>query len=67
MVGVGIAFGSCYPESFLSRRLAFFFAKICIGLGMGFLVATCQTYISEIASPKIRGPLLGLYTFMSVR
>ncbi|CAK7226736.1 hypothetical protein SEUCBS140593_006343 [Sporothrix eucalyptigena] len=32
---------------------------------MGFLIATCQTYISEITSPKIRGPLLGLYTFMS--
>ncbi|CAK7233765.1 hypothetical protein SBRCBS47491_008722 [Sporothrix bragantina] len=64
-IGVGIAYGSGYLATYLGRRLAFFFAKICIGLGMGFLIATCQTYISEITSPKIRGPMLGLYTFMS--
>jgi MFS family permease len=35
--------------------------KIVIGLAMGVLNSTCQTYISEIAPPRLRGPLLSIF------
>ena len=40
--------------------------KIILGVALGMLNSTCQTYISEIAPPKIRGPLLSIFTFFLV-
>ena len=35
-------------------------------MALGMLNSTCQTYISEIAPPRIRGPLLSIFTFFLV-
>jgi SP family general alpha glucoside:H+ symporter-like MFS transporter len=40
--------------------------KNLLGIALGMLNSTCQTYISEIAPPRIRGPLLSIFTFFLV-
>ncbi|KAH8179184.1 sugar transporter domain-containing protein [Sarocladium implicatum] len=63
---VAMGYTSYMPESREARRVLMLMAKIFLGVGMGVLMSTCQTYVSEIAPAKIRGTLLGLYTFTLV-
>ncbi|EEY19513.1 maltose permease MAL61 [Verticillium alfalfae VaMs.102] len=46
-----------------SRRGVLLAGKFVIGLGMGILMSTCQTYVSEISPPRLRTVLLGFYAF----
>ncbi|KAJ5652635.1 hypothetical protein N7507_010061 [Penicillium longicatenatum] len=48
------------------RRILFLFAKIIVGLGMGFMLPASQTYISEVAPVELKGPLLSAYTLSMV-
>ncbi|KAK0384053.1 LOW QUALITY PROTEIN: hypothetical protein NLU13_8142 [Sarocladium strictum] len=63
---VAMGYTSYMPESREARRFLMLMAKILLGVGMGVLMSTCQTYVSEIAPAKIRGTLLGFYTFTLV-
>jgi MFS family permease len=49
-----------------TRRGIFLLGKIILGVGAGVLISTSQTYVSEIAPTKLRGPLLAMYTFFLV-
>ena len=49
-----------------ARRGLLLAAKIILGIGMGILMSTCQTYVSEIASPRLRTILLGLFPLFVV-
>ncbi|KAK0104458.1 hypothetical protein ONS95_004747 [Cadophora gregata] len=63
-IGSILAYTSPDIASLEGRRLAFFFAKLIIGVGMGILMSACQTYISEIAPPRLRGVLLGFFALV---
>lgn len=54
-------------EELQSRRILFLFAKIIVGIGLGFMLPASQTYISEIAPNELKGPLLSAYTLSMVR
>jgi fucose permease len=41
----------------------FLFSKIVTGAGIGVLMTTCQTYVSEISPVKLRGALLAIFPF----
>lgn len=65
-LSVALGYTSYMPDSYAGRRTLLLMAKIVVGVGMGILMSTCQTYVSEIAPVKIRGMLLGIYTFVLV-
>ncbi|KXJ86377.1 general substrate transporter [Microdochium bolleyi] len=65
-LSVALGYTSYMPDSYAGRRTLLLMAKIIVGLGMGILMSTCQTYVSEIAPVKIRGMLLGIYTLVLV-
>lgn len=57
-VGVAICFVSNLPEDIDSRRGLFLAGKGFQGGAIGMIIATIQTYMSEILPPNLRGPLL---------
>jgi SP family general alpha glucoside:H+ symporter-like MFS transporter len=63
---VAILYVSDHGSSVEHRRGVFLGGKIILGLSLGILNTTCQTYISEIAPPRLRGPLLSIFTFFLV-
>lgn len=65
-VGIAICYVSDRRDLLGDRRSAFLGGKIVLGCGLGIFQSTSQTYISEIAPARIRGPLLSSYTFMGV-
>ncbi|KAL6408521.1 General alpha-glucoside permease [Ilyonectria robusta] len=65
-VGVTVMYISDIPDSVDTRRSIFLVGKIILGAAMGQLNSTCQTYVSEVAPPKLRGPLLSIFTFAMV-
>ena len=48
------------------RRGTFLAGKTVLGIGLSIMMSTCQTYNSEIAPPKLRGPLLSIFQFFLV-
>ncbi|KGO63635.1 Major facilitator superfamily domain, general substrate transporter [Penicillium italicum] len=62
-LAVGIVYISDRSSSVDSRRGVYLAGKIILGLALGMFNSTCQTYISEIAPQKLRGPLLSFFTF----
>lgn len=54
------------PASVTDRRVVFLMGKIVLGVALGQLTSTCQTYVSEVAPLKLRGPLLSIFTFAMV-
>ncbi|KAH6662932.1 general substrate transporter [Plectosphaerella plurivora] len=63
-VGVAITFVSSDLSDPEQRRGILLLGKFIIGISMGIMMSTCQTYVSEISSPKLRTVLLGLYPFI---
>ncbi|KAJ5751889.1 hypothetical protein N7520_008806 [Penicillium odoratum] len=49
-----------------TKRSMFLIGKIVVGLGLGFQLPASQTYVSEVAPLRIRGPLLSLFTLFMV-
>jgi MFS family permease len=67
MLGSLISAGSiavCYvsdkPDYIDARRGVLLVGKTVLGFALGIMLATTQTYMSEVAPPRIRGPVLGL-------
>ncbi|PSN74207.1 general substrate transporter [Corynespora cassiicola Philippines] len=63
---IGTALSYASPESSIGltgRRTVFLFAKLIIGSGIGVLMTTCQTYVSEISPLKLRGAFLAVFAF----
>jgi MFS family permease len=61
-----IAFVSANPESVETRRGILLLAKFILGMSMGIMMSSCQTYVSEISPPRLRTVLLGFYPFFIV-
>lgn len=59
-VAVAMCFISYLPENIDARRGIFLAGKTMMGIALGVLMATTQTFISEITSPDLRGPALAL-------
>lgn len=53
-------------DSIERRRGVFLGGKIILGVALGMLLSTCQTYISEIAPARLRGSCLAIFTFFMV-
>jgi SP family general alpha glucoside:H+ symporter-like MFS transporter len=67
MAAVAIIYTSDLNSSVLSRRGAFLAGKIVLGVALGIMNSTCQTYISEVAPTELRAPLLSAFTLCLVR
>ncbi|KAH7130188.1 general substrate transporter [Dendryphion nanum] len=64
-LGTAMAFTSPDLKTLLARRVLFLFSKLITGMGIGILMTTCQTYISDISPVKLRGALLAFFPFMT--
>ncbi|OAL49793.1 general substrate transporter [Pyrenochaeta sp. DS3sAY3a] len=62
-IGTAMAYTSPSPAELTGRRVLFLFSKIVTGAGIGMLMTTCQTYVSDIAPVKLRGVLLAFFPF----
>ena len=60
-IGVAIMFVSYVPEDVASRRLAFLLGKLFQGGAIGAVIGACQTYMSEILPPALRGSGMALF------
>lgn len=63
LTGTAMAYTSPDPADLTGRRVLFLFSKIVTGAGIGILMTTCQTYVSDIAPVKLRGVLLAFFPF----
>ncbi|KAL3448012.1 general substrate transporter [Aspergillus insuetus] len=65
-VGGALEFVSPDLGTLESRRGLLVGAKIILGIGMGILMSSCQTYVSEISSLRLRTILLGLFPLLVI-
>ncbi|KAI8653680.1 MFS domain-containing protein [Fusarium sp. Ph1] len=63
-LGAAITYVSSELTSVDQRRGILLVGKFIIGVSMGISMSTCQTYVSEIAPPRLRTILLGFYPFI---
>ncbi|KAL4867034.1 general substrate transporter [Aspergillus spectabilis] len=63
-VGAAITFVASEADSVDGRRGVLLLGKFVIGVSMGIMMSTCQTYVSEISPPRLRTILLGFYPFL---
>jgi MFS family permease len=54
-IGVAIMYVSYLPTDITGRRVCFMMGKFFQGLAIGAVMASCQTYMSEILPPVLRG------------
>ncbi|KAH6625883.1 general substrate transporter [Boeremia exigua] len=54
-IAVAIMFVSYLPPDITGRRVAFLMGKFLQGASVGAVMAACQTYMSEILPPALRG------------
>lgn len=59
-IGVGGCVGSAYADDLGARRGLFLAAKLFQGIGIGQAITTVQTYVSEVTTPRLCGPLMSL-------
>lgn len=59
-IGVGGCVGSAYADDLDARRGVFLAAKLFQGIGIGQAITTVQTYVSEVTTPRLRGPAMSL-------
>lgn len=60
-IGVAILFVSNISDEINTRRGVFLAGKAFQGGAIGIVMATTQTYMSEILPPKLRGPILAFF------
>jgi len=65
-VGVAICFVSNKSPDMDTRRGIFFAGKGFQGGAIGMVMATAQTYMSEILPPNLRGPLLAFFPIFTL-
>jgi MFS family permease len=59
--GVAAVYSSQFLDQLESRRGAFLAAKLIMGLAIGGVLCTIQTYLSEILPPKLRGSVMAFF------
>ena len=59
--GVAVVYCSHFLDELESRRGAFLAAKLMMGLAIGGVLCTTQTYLSEILPPKLRGSVMAFF------
>ncbi|CAG7555117.1 unnamed protein product [Fusarium equiseti] len=62
-IGAAVSYTSSMPNTMLNRRISFMMAKFVLGASCGFLMSSCQTWISETTPRQLRGVFLGFYGF----
>lgn len=65
-IAIAVIYVSDRSTSVNHRRGVFLAGKTVLGIGLSMMMSTCQTYNSEIAPPKLRGPLLSIFQFFLV-
>ncbi|GJN71779.1 hypothetical protein PLICBS_005847 [Purpureocillium lilacinum] len=65
-IGVAISFVSNLPSDINDRRGVFLAGKGFQGGAIGMVMTTTQTYISEIAPPNLRGPMLAFFPIFTL-
>ncbi|KAF7617862.1 putative sugar transporter [Aspergillus flavus] len=65
-IGVAIAYVSNLPGEIDGRRAVFFVAKLVQGYAVNMLTCTIQTYMSEVLSPTLRGPILAFFPLFTL-
>lgn len=60
-VSVGICYVSDLPRSLEAKRGLFFFAKTVQGFGVGGMMCTTQTWLSEVLPVSLRGPFMAFF------
>ncbi|KAH7126513.1 maltose permease MAL61 [Dactylonectria estremocensis] len=60
---VGAIYAADDMESLSGKRGVFLLGKTILGVSLGVLLSTSQTYVSEVAPTRLRGPLLASYSF----
>ena len=60
-IAVAICYVSDLPASLEARRGVFFLAKTVQGFGVGAVMCTTQTWLSEVVPVALRGPLMALF------
>ncbi|PNS15928.1 hypothetical protein CAC42_4329 [Sphaceloma murrayae] len=58
--GIAICFISNRPTGLTGRRTAFLIGKTVLGVGVGQIITTTQTFMSEIVPTRLRGPIMSL-------
>ncbi|KAJ1327003.1 MFS transporter SP family general alpha glucoside:H+ symporter [Microdochium nivale] len=61
--GTAVVYVSSDQAGLDARRGVLLVGKFIIGIAMGIMMSTCQTYVSEISPPRLRTVLLGFYPF----
>ncbi|KAF7596905.1 hypothetical protein BBP40_011950 [Aspergillus hancockii] len=64
--GVAIAYVSNRPAGIDGRRAVFFVAKFVQGYAVNMIMCTAQTYMSEVLSPTLRGPILAFFPLFTL-
>ena len=59
--GVATAFASSYAATIADRRGIYLAGKAIEGAAIGMVMTITQTYVSEVAPPILRGPLLAFF------
>jgi SP family general alpha glucoside:H+ symporter-like MFS transporter len=65
-IAITIMYLSDHVSTLEGRRGTFLAGKLILGLSLGLFQVTATTYISEIAPPRIRGPLLSTSAFVLI-
>ncbi|KAF5855652.1 hypothetical protein ETB97_008844 [Aspergillus alliaceus] len=65
-IGVAIAYVSNLPAGIDGRRSVFFVAKLIQGYAVNMLMCTAQTYMSEILTATLRGPILAFFPLFTL-
>ncbi|KAK9310942.1 general substrate transporter [Lipomyces starkeyi] len=66
LIGVFLVYFADRCDTLDARRVVFMLGKILEGSGLAIMNATCLTLISEIAPPRVRGPLLSCFTLFTM-
>ena len=65
-IGVAVAYVSNLPVGIDGRRAVFFVAKLSQGYAINMLMCTVQTYMSEVLTPTLRGPILAFFPLFTL-
>jgi MFS transporter, SP family, general alpha glucoside:H+ symporter len=65
-IAITIMYVSDRASTVEGRRGTFLAGKLFLGLSLGIFQVTASTYMSEIAPPRIRGPLLLTFAFVLI-
>lgn len=65
-IGVAICYVSDLPETADARRGVFLAGKAFLGGAIGMIMTTCQTYMSEVLPPRLRGSLLAFFPIFTL-